>query len=83
METVERGFYRITLWPVEDTPEYWGCVNPQAFTLHRDGQIVARNCATQRDAKETAVLASNEEPAQIDVPASRADLPREHRPGRK
>jgi hypothetical protein len=36
------------------TPEYWSCVEPQAFTLHRDGKIVARGCSTQRDAKDTA-----------------------------
>lgn len=36
------------------TPEYWGCVDPQAFTLHRDNTIVVRNCATQREAKQDA-----------------------------
>lgn len=36
------------------TPEYWSCTDPQAFTLHRDGKIVARHCETQRDAKDTA-----------------------------
>lgn len=36
------------------TPEYWSCVDPQAFTLHHDGKIASRNCPTQRDAKETA-----------------------------
>lgn len=36
------------------TPEYWSCTDPQAFTLHHDGKIVARGCTTQRDAKETA-----------------------------
>lgn len=36
------------------TPEYWGCVKPQAFTLWRDGKKVAFGKATQHAAKDTA-----------------------------
>lgn len=41
------------------TPEYWSCVNPQAYSLSRkraDGkwERVASSCATQRDAKAEA-----------------------------
>lgn len=36
------------------TPEYWSCVRPQAFTLHRNNKIVSRGCSTQKDAKQTA-----------------------------
>ena len=40
------------------TPNYWGCTRPQSYTLMRkvDGhwKISDRDCATQREAKESA-----------------------------
>jgi hypothetical protein len=36
------------------TPEYWSCVNPQAYTLWRDNKKVSYGCSTQRDAKQSA-----------------------------
>ena len=57
----QEGFVesRCGRWKI--TPEYWSCVDPQAFTLSRDGEIVARHCSTQRDAKDTATYLSGKE----------------------
>lgn len=46
------------------TPEYWSCVNPQAYTLwrRRDGERtkVSYGITTQREAKETAETVARE-----------------------
>lgn len=35
-------------------PLYCGCVNPQAYKLKMNGEVVAWFCGTQRDAKAEA-----------------------------
>jgi hypothetical protein len=42
------------------SPLYWGCVNAQMYELSLDGVPVDRFCATQKEAKASALSRNRE-----------------------